>query len=1024
MNMLKKLTLRAIELRHLVIALAIMLILAGLRWIPETPMDVFPEFSPVKVEIQTEAPGLSSLETEQLISMPIEHAMNGIPHLKTLRSKSVLGLSSVVMLFDTDTRIDEARQAVQERLLLVSQRLPATAKTPVMLPPLSSLSRVLKIGLTSDRLSIQQLSTRALWTIRPRLMSIPGVANVAIWGLREPELHIQFNPRKLAQYQLAVSQLSQQVTAAISAEGSGYLDTDQQRLAVTYDRPTPSKEDFLGMVVGINHGIPITLGQVAEVEWHHAMPIGDAVINRGDGLLLIVEKQPDANTLKVTADIEQALAELKPGLKEVILDTSIFRPASFIAQAIDHLKQAMMIGIALVAILLFCFLRSPGLALISLVAIPVSLVTAILTLNWLGISINTMVLAGLVIALGEVVDDSIIDLENILRAVEANQNSQHPKSLLKVIVQASYEVRGAVIYATLIVMSVFIPVFFLEGIAGAFFKPLAFGYLFAISASLLVALILTPALAYCLLKNGRHISHAASPQLDLLNKWLSRMLAQPKKIVFGSVIALCLLIGSVPFLGSEFIPAFKERDFLMHFVSRPTTSVEQMKKMTVRASEELMQIDGVRNLGAHIGRTEVADEVVGPNFGELWVSIAPNVPYEDTVQKINQTISGYTGIFTDVQTYLKERTKEVMSGNSASIVIRLFGDDLDTLRNKAEEIRQSIAAVEGVIDLKVESQVLVPQIHVRIKHAQAAQYGINEAEIKQALTLMTQGKVQGEILMEQSRFNVRLIGNHPVRDHLMSLRNLQVVSPTGGMVQLSDVAEVYIQPTPNEVKRESASRKIDISANVAGKDMGSVAALVEKEVSHIQLPAGYSIKFMGEFTEQRSATNTLITYTCLALLVVFILIKISLKSVRLTLMLFAMLPFAVAGGVLGIWFSGGVTSLGAMIGLIAVIGIAARNGILIISNVQQRSQHSALTKEILISAISSRTRAIAMTSLATTMALMPIIFKGPISGYEIEYPLALVVVSGLCFAVMANVVLLPALLLITKAGGPPKLTLH
>lgn len=1024
MNMLKKLTLRAIELRHLVIALAIMLILAGLRWIPETPMDVFPEFSPVKVEIQTEAPGLSSLETEQLISMPIEHAMNGIPHLKTLRSKSVLGLSSVVMLFDTDTRIDEARQAVQERLLLVSQRLPATAKTPVMLPPLSSLSRVLKIGLTSDRLSIQQLSTRALWTIRPRLMSIPGVANVAIWGLREPELHIQFNPRKLAQYQLAVSQLSQQVTAAISAEGSGYLDTDQQRLAVTYDRPTPSKEDFLGMVVGINHGIPITLGQVAEVEWHHAMPIGDAVINRGDGLLLIVEKQPDANTLKVTADIEQALAELKPGLKEVIFDTSIFRPASFIAQAIDHLKQAMMIGIALVAILLFCFLRSPGPALISLVAIPVSLVTAILTLNWLGISINTMVLAGLVIALGEVVDDSIIDLENILRAVEANQNSQHPKSLLKVIVQASYEVRGAVIYATLIVMSVFIPVFFLEGIAGAFFKPLAFGYLFAISASLLVALILTPALAYCLLKNGRHISHAASPQLDLLNKWLSRMLAQPKKIVFGSVIALCLLIGSVPFLGSEFIPAFKERDFLMHFVSRPTTSVEQMKKMTVRASEELMQIDGVRNLGAHIGRTEVADEVVGPNFGELWVSIAPNVPYEDTVQKINQTISGYTGIFTDVQTYLKERTKEVMSGNSASIVIRLFGDDLDTLRNKAEEIRQSIAAVEGVIDLKVESQVLVPQIHVRIKHAQAAQYGINEAEIKQALTLMTQGKVQGEILMEQSRFNVRLIGNHPVRDHLMSLRNLQVVSPTGGMVQLSDVAEVYIQPTPNEVKRESASRKIDISANVAGKDMGSVAALVEKEVSHIQLPTGYSIKFMGEFTEQRSATNTLITYTCLALLVVFILIKISLKSVRLTLMLFAMLPFAVAGGVLGIWFSGGVTSLGAMIGLIAVIGIAARNGILIISNVQQRSQHSALTKEILISAISSRTRAIAMTSLATTMALMPIIFKGPISGYEIEYPLALVVVSGLCFAVMANVVLLPALLLITKAGGPPKLTLH
>jgi CzcA family heavy metal efflux pump len=1015
LNMLKKLTMRAIQLRHLVIALAMMLILAGLRWIPETPMDVFPEFSPVKVEIQTEAPGLSSLETEQLISIPVEHAMNGIPHLKTLRSKSVLGLSSVVMLFEPNTQIDVARQAVQERLLLVSQRLPATAKTPVMLPPLSSLSRVLKIGLTSGQLSIQQLSTKALWTIRPRLMSIPGVANVAIWGLREPELHIQFKPLKLSQYQLSVSQVGQQVTSAISSEGSGYLDTDQQRLAVTYDRPTISKEDFMDMVVGINNGIPIKLGQVAEVEWHHAMPIGDAVINRGDGLLLIVEKHPDANTLKVTADIDRALKELKPGLKDVTLDATIFRPASFIEQAIDNLKQAILVGIALVAIILFWFLRRPGPAVISLVAIPVSLVTAILILTWLGISINTMVLAGLVIALGEVVDDSIIDLENILRAVEKNQNSQHPKSLLKVIVQASYEVRGAVIYATLIVMSVFIPVFFLEGIAGAFFKPLAYGYLLAISASLLVALILTPALAYCLLKNTRHIPHANSPEFAVVNKWLSRMLEQPKKVVLGAMIGLCLIMCSIPFLGSEFIPAFKERDFLMHFVSRPTTSVEQMKKMTVRASEELMKIDGVRNLGAHIGRTEVADEVVSPNFGELWVSIAPNVPYEETVQKINQTISGYTGIFTDVQTYLKERTKEVMSGNSSSIVIRLFGDDLETLRNKAEEIRQIIATEPGVIDLKVESQVLVPQIHVRIKNSQAAKYGINEAEIKQALTLMTQGKVQGEILMDQARFNVRLISNHPVRDNLMSLRQLQILSPTGAVVQLSDVADIYIQPTPNEVKRESASRKIDISANVAGKDIGGVASSIENKLSHIKLPDGYYLKFMGEYAEQRTATKTLIAYTCLALLVVFILIKTSLKSVRLTLMLFAMLPFAIAGGVLGIWFSGGVTSLGAMIGLIAVIGIAARNGILIISNVQQQSQNSAITKEILISAISSRTRAIAMTSLATTMALMPIIFKGPVSGYEIEYPLALVVVSGLLFAVMANIVLLPSLLLITKS---------
>lgn len=1010
--MLKRITLRAIQARHLVIILAMILILAGIQWIPETPMDVFPEFAPVKVEIQTEAPGLSSLETEQLISVPLEHAMNGIPHLKTLRSKSVLGLSSVVMLFDASTPVAEVRQTVQERLSIASQRLPASAKPPVMLPSLSSLSRVLKIGLSSNELSIEALSTQALWTIRPRLMSIPGVANVAIWGLREPEVHIQFDPHKLAQYQLSLSQISQSVSAAMRPDGAGYLNTAQQRLAITYDQTATSPQDFMDMVVAHSHGQPITLGQIANVEWRHAMPIGDAVIDRGKGLLLIVEKQPNANTLKVTEQIDHALAELKPGLTGIQVDATIFRPATFIQQAIEHLKQAILLGIALVAVILWWFLRKPGPAMISLIAIPVSLITALLILTWLNITINTMVLAGLVIALGEVVDDSIIDLENILRAVAKNQTLAQPQSLLKVIVQASYEVRGAVIYATLIVMSVFIPVFFLEGIAGAFFKPLAYGYLLAIAASLLVALMLTPALAYCFLKRTPTKPHIESSASKPLNRTLSRALEHPKAVVFIALIALGLVGASYPFLGAEFIPAFKERDFLMHFVARPTTSVEQMKKMTVRASAELMQIKGVRNLGSHIGRAEVADEVVGPNFGELWVSIAPEADYETTMQHIKQTISGYTGIFTDVQTYLKERTKEVMSGNSASIVVRLFGDDLETLRNEAEVIRQAMSSVEDVADLKVESQVLVPQIHIHIKPDAAAQYGVSEADIKQALTLMTQGKVQGEILMGQARFNVRLISHAPVSDHVMSVRQLPLISPTGALLQLSDVADVYIQPTPNEVKRESASRKIDISANVAGKDIASVATAIESKISQLPLPTGYYVKMMGEYTEQKNAGQTLAAYTCLALLVVFVLIRTSLRSTLLALLLFAMLPFAVAGGIVGIWLSGGIVSLGTLIGLIAVTGIAARNGILIISRIQQLANQAPMTKDILITAISDRSRAIAITSLATTMALLPIISQGPISGYEIEYPLAIVVVSGLISGVITNMLVLPSALLI------------
>ncbi|WP_024931159.1 efflux RND transporter permease subunit [Methylophilus sp. OH31] len=1018
--MLKRFTMRAIQARYLVIVLAVLLMLAGFKTIPNTPMDVFPEFAPVKVEIQTEAPGLSSVETEQLVSIPIEHAMNGIPHMKTLRSKSVLGLSSVVMLFEQGTSLAEARQAVQERLLLAAQRLPAIVKPPVMLSPLSSMSRVLKIGLSSTQYNIAELSTKALWTVRPRLMAIPGVANVAIWGLRDQELHVRFNPVKLTQHQLTATQVSQRLASAIRPDSGGYLDTAQQRLAVAYDRPTLDKEDYLQMTVGLSNGIPVKLGQVAEVDWAHALPIGDAVINQGDGLLLIVEKHPDANTLSVTRQIDQALTELTPALHGVNVDAAIFRPATFIEQALHHLNQALVLGIGLVAIILFLFLRKPRAAIISLVAIPLSLVTAMLLLTWLNVSINTMVLAGLVIALGEVVDDSIIDLENILRAMALNQQQLQPKPLIKVIAQASYEVRGSVIYATLIVMSVFIPVFFLQGVAGAFFKPLAYGYLLAISASLLVALIVTPVLAYCFLKQMPPQTEHALRLPHRMEQWLASRLAKPKMVLASACLFLFGTLATLPFLGTEFLPAFKETDFLMHFVARPGTSITEMKTMSLRASHELMQIDGVRNLGAHIGRAEVADEVVGPNFGELWVSISPTVNYADTMQKINQAIAGYSGIFTDVQTYLKERTKEVMSGNSASIVIRLFGDDLDSLREEAEQIRQTIADINGLTDLKVESQVLIPRIHVRLKNTAADHYGVTEADIKQALALMTQGQVQGEVTVGQARFNVRLIGDSPAQDSVQALRQIAIQSPAGAVITLADVAEVYVQATPNEIKREGASRKIDISANVAGNDIGSVAKEVEARINRLKLPEGNYVKFMGEYTEQKTATLTLVIYTLLALLVVFLLIWMSLKSMRLTALLFAVLPVAVAGGLIGIWFIGGVMSLGAMIGLIAVMGIAARNGILLISRYQQlRLTDGITTPRLLLNAVSDRFRAISMTTLATTMALLPIILKGPVSGYEIEHPLAVVVFCGLLAAMVVNLVLLPALILIFHPGEHP-----
>ncbi|MCH9849227.1 MAG: efflux RND transporter permease subunit, partial [Betaproteobacteria bacterium] len=466
---------QAIKARYLIMIGAVILMMAGLNTAQKTPMDVFPEFAPVKVEVQTEGPGLSSIEIEQLISIPIERAFSGIPNVKTIRSKSVLGLSSVVLLFAEGAEMAEARQAVQERLLIVSSTLPKFVKQPTMMPPLSSLSRILKIGLSSDSHSIEQLSTSALWTIRPRLMAITGVANVALWGLRDPELHVKFDTRKLTQHNLTSLQVSQQLSAFITPNAGGYLDTAQQRFAITQDSPSTDITAYEQLTVGYNNGISIKLNQVADVVWGHAIAIGDAVINQGDGLLLIVEKTPGANTLSVTKDIDAALEELKPALSGITVDASIFRPATFIEKAVQNLQHALWLGAGLVVMILFIFLRNPKAAAISLISIPLSLTTAILLLTWLTVSVNTMVLAGLVIALGEVVDDSIIDLENILRAIHENRLLQQPKALIKVIAQASYEVRGAVLNATLIVMAVFMPIFCLEGIAGAFFKPLAYG---------------------------------------------------------------------------------------------------------------------------------------------------------------------------------------------------------------------------------------------------------------------------------------------------------------------------------------------------------------------------------------------------------------------------------------------------------------------------------------------------------------------------------------------------------------------
>lgn len=1015
LNMLKKLIYAAVSGRFIVLFISLMLIVVGLNTIRQVPLDVFPEFAPIKVEIQTEAPGLSTEETEQLISMPLEQVLNGTPQLKTLRSKSVLGLSSIVLLFEEGTDLFQARQYVQERLSLAASRLPIVAKPPVMMPPLSSLSRVLKVGITSKTLSQIDISTLTMWTIRPRLMSVKGVANVAVWGQRDKQLQILINPDRLRAKGVTLQQVMTASGNAASIESGGFVDTPNQRIAIRHKNLTTKPEELANTVVDFKNGAPIRLGDVADIEIGAPPAIGDAVINHGDGLLLIVEKHPNANTIEVTKNVEAAIAELKPGLKELEIDSTIFRPATFIERAIDNLQHALLLGTLLVALILMVFLRNKRAALISICAIPLSLISAVLVLTAFNVSMNTMVIAGLVIALGEVVDDAIIDVENIIRRLKLNKLLDNPQSKLSVIVNASLEVRSAVVYATMIVMVVFLPVFFLDGLAGAFFEPLAMAYLFAILASLVVALVVTPALAFMLL-NAEDEEKEIAIVRWLHTKYaalLDSVLAKPKKIFIATAFTfLATGVGSL-FLGSEFLPAFKETDFLMHFLERPGSSIEQMKKMSIRASHDLLAIPGVRNFGAHIGRAEAADEVVGPNFTELWVSIDPDVDYEPAVTSIQQTMQGYSGIFTDVQTYLKERSKEVLSGTSSSIVVRLFGSDLAVLRQQAEVIKNTMQSVEGIADLKVEPQVLIPQIEIRLKQEAAKRYGITTSDIRKVTSMVLKGTKVGEVYEAQQKVDVVVIGSPETKLDLYAIQQLPIDSAYGPQLRIKDVADVYFVGMPNEIKREAVSRRIDIVANTKNRDLGSVAAEVESKVSAMSFPAGYYPQFLGEYTAQKAATNKLLGLTVLVILAIILIVYVDFKSYQHTLIFLASLPFALIGGVIGVFLSVGVISLGSMVGFIAVLGIAARNGILLISHYRHLMTSEGINHGLDVVKRGSQERLvpILMTALATSLALLPIIFRGPISGYEIEYPLAVVVVSGLLTSTLLNLVLLPSVFL-------------
>jgi len=1017
--------------RYLVVAVAAALMFFGVQRIGDSPVDVFPEFAPPKVEIHTVAIGLAPTEVESLITVPLEQALNGVPGVAEIRSKSVEQLSQIVLLFEQGTDLLEARQLVQERIATVTPTLPTWAAPPIMLQPMSATSRVLKIGLSSTDPSIDlmDLSMTAYWKIRTRLLRVPGVANVPIWGERLDMLQVQADPVRMAKQKVTLEQVLTVTADALDAglvrfsQGhfigrGGWVEGAAQRRSITHVLPIVRSEDLANVPIRTEDGRQIRLSDVADLKRDHQPLIGDAVINNGDGLMLIVEKLPWANTMDVTRGVEEALDELRPGLDGIAVDASIFRPATFIEDSIDNLTRAMLLGALLMIVMLFLFLYSWRTALISVVAIPLSILTALWVLDMRGATINTMVLAGFVIALGDIVDDAIIDIENVVRRLRQRREAGDVSSTARVILGASLEVRSAIVYATLIEVAAIAPIFMLAGLSGSFFRPLALSYALALLASMLVAMTVTPALSLVFFRAPGSLEHRQSPLVPVLKRGYRRLLSwiirRPRRAyvaVGGTVVAGVLVL---PLLGQALLPNFKERDFLMHWLAKPDTSLQEEVRTTKLVNADLLEIPGVRNAGSHIGNAMLGDEPYGVYFGENWISVDPAVDYDHTRAEIQKVVDGYPGIHRDVLTYLKERIREVLTGTSDAITIRISGNDLDLLREKAEEVNELLAGIPGLIENHVEFQDRIPQIQVTVDLKAAREHGIKPGDVRRAAAWLMAGEEAGDIYRDGRAYDVQVWSTPETRQSVTDLENLLIDTPGGGQVRLIDVADIQILPVPNVIKHSNLFRTIDVGANIDGsRDLGSVVDDVEDRLDTVEWPLEFRGELLGEYTERQTASQRLLLFAGVAALAILLLLQTSFGSWRLATMFFTTLPIALVGGALAAYVGGGIISLGSLVGFFTVFGLVARQGIMLISHAQhlESVEGEPFGPGLVIRAAEERLVPILMTVLATGLALVPLVVSGSIPGQEIEHPMAVVILGGLTTATLINLLVVPPLYL-------------
>ncbi len=1026
--MLQSLVRFSLKYRAVVVALACILLAYGIYVARNAKLDVFPDFVQPQVAIQTEAPGLSPEQVELLITQPVETMINGLGDMESLRSESIQGLSIINAVFKEGTDVFRARQMLAEKLAETTGELPASAKTPRMTPLTSSTMDLLKIGLVSDKMTPMRLRTFADWTLKPRLLSVPGVAKCSSFGGEVRQLQIQVLPDRLLAYDLALSDVLTAARASTVVMGAGFVETSNERITIQTEGQALTPQALGDVVVTHKDGVSVRLKDVARVLEGAEPKFGDTVIMGRPGVLMTMSSQFGANTMEVTLALEAALAEMKPVFEKegITLYPRLHRPATFIENALRNMKHSLTLGAILVAAVLFLLLGSVRTACISLTAIPLSLLTAVIVLERLGITINTITLGGLAIALGEVVDDSIIDVENIFRRLRENKALANPRPVGRVVLDASLEVRRAVVYATFIVAMVFLPVLTLTGLQGSFFSPLALSYILAILASLLMALTLTPALAYVLFGKGARkakeplLQHA----LKVIYRGILRFTTRWPRAMIVVVAAICIAaLTRLPFFGGEFLPEFREGHFVLQVFAAPGTSLPEMLRIGKRICEEMLKHPRIDTIEQQVGRAELGEDPWGPNRSEFHMDLKPMPGREEAemADVVRGILKGFPGIQFEVLTFLGDRIGETLTGETAPVVVNIFGDDLDVLDAKGAEVAKVLAAVPGAADVQVKAPPGQPRIAVSLRPDRLTQFGFRPVEVLEAVQTAYQGTVVAQTHRANEVADVAVILEESARQDPETIGDLLLASTQGTRIPLRELADIYPTSGRHSIMHEGARRRQTVTCTTSGRDTTSFVAEAKKQVAaKVSFPGGTYAVFSGAAQAKAEAQQQLLLHSGIAAVGILLLLAIAFGNGRNLLLVLANVPFALVGGVLAVWLTSvlsgsdeGALTIGSLVGFVTLFGITTRNSIMMISHFEHLVNEEGMKwgLDAAIRGASERLIPILMTAGVTALGLLPLALGTGEAGREIEGPMAIVILGGLVTSTVLNLFVLPTLAL-------------